>query len=80
MLYCGNLGSGILFLQSRSRPVDTGSNVHFAASHHVNAAHQLEIEVRGACSDVELALIERLAQATETRPVVVRRVVMGGQS
>ncbi|MGI9377720.1 MAG: hypothetical protein ACR2PC_16755 [Tsuneonella suprasediminis] len=80
LLYCGNLGSGILFLQSRLRPIETGGNVHIAACHHANAAQRLEIEVRGACSDAELALIERLAQATETRPVVVQRVVMAGQS
>ncbi|GAA4184805.1 hypothetical protein [Shinella granuli] len=78
-LYCGNLGSGILFLRCRLRPVEAGENVHIVASHHPGAAQRLEIEVRGACLDAELALIERLAQATETRPVVVQRVVMRGQ-
>lgn len=78
-LYCGNLGSGILFLRSRLRSVEAGGNVHIAASYQANAAQRLEIEVRGACSNAELALIERLAQATETRPVVVQHVVTGGQ-
>lgn len=79
LLFCGNLGSGIMFLRSRLRPVDAGGNVHIAASHHADAGRRLEIEVRGACSDAELALIERLAQATQTRPVVVQRVVTAGQ-
>lgn len=74
-LFCGNLGSGILFLRSRLRAVDTGGNVHIAAAHRLSVDRQIEIEVRGACSDADLALIERLAQATKTRPVMVQRVV-----
>lgn len=77
LLYCGNLGSGILFLRSRLRAVDMGK-VHIVADHH-QTAQRVEIEVCGACSDADLALIERLAQATEMRPVMVERVVTGGQ-
>ena len=80
LLYCGNLGSGILFLRSRLRPVDIAGNIHNAAHHRPNATQLVEIEVCGACSNAELALIERLAQATETRPVVAHRLVVGGQS
>jgi hypothetical protein len=38
--------------------------------------HWIDIEVRGECSDLELALIQRLAQAP--RPMLVRRVRVRG--
>ena len=81
LLFCGNLGSGILFLASQVRPIDPGESLHILNGHRLGgayvgkASHWVEIEVRGACSDADLALIERLAQAGDTRPVVVRRMV-----
>jgi hypothetical protein len=79
-LFCGNLGSGILFLTWRVRPIEpnesfyTSSNHRLRDSHVGRAGHWVDISVRGECSDAELALIERLAQAADARPVVVRRV------
>lgn len=78
LLFCGNLGSGILFLTSRVRLIDpnesfyTSSNHRLRDSHVGRAGHWVDIEVRGDCSDADLALIERLAQ--HTRPVLVRRI------
>lgn len=78
-LFCGNLGSGILFLTSRVRPFEpnesfyTSSNHRLRDSHVGRAGHFVEILVRGSCSDADLALIERLARAADTRPVLVRR-------
>ncbi|PPQ35158.1 hypothetical protein SAMN06265338_1326 [Rhodoblastus acidophilus] len=60
MLYCGNLGSGILFL--RATPLQIGENDAF-----------LDLEVTGPCSDDELALIGRLAQADRADRVVALR-------
>jgi hypothetical protein len=55
-IYCGNLGSGILFLRATHEP-----------------ANFVDLEITGACSDDELALIQRLAQADCQRPLVARR-------
>jgi hypothetical protein len=41
-------------------------------------SHSVDVEVRGECSDADLALIQRLAEAQDTRPVVVRRVRVRG--
>lgn len=38
-----------------------------------SGGHYVEIEVTGDCSDADLAIIERLAQAADTRPVLVSR-------
>lgn len=79
-LFCGNLGSGILFLRTRVRPSNphesfyTSSNHRLCDSHVGRAGHWVELEVRGECSDAELELIRRLAQLADTRPVIVRRV------
>ena len=81
-LFCGNLGSGMLFLRSRVRLIDpnesfyTCSNHRLRDSHVGRAGHWVEIEVRGECSDDDLALIERLARDADTRPVIVRRVAV----
>jgi hypothetical protein len=56
-LYCGNLGSGILFLRATPDPCDAF----------------VDLEITGSCSDDELALIQRLAQADCPRPLVARR-------
>jgi len=80
LLFCGNLGSGIIFLTTRVRLIDpnesfyTSSNHRLRDSHVGRAGHWIDIEVRGECSDAEFALIERLAQAADTRPVLVHRV------
>lgn len=80
LLFCGNLGSGIIFLTSRVRLIDpnesfyTSSNHRLRDSHVGRAGHWVNIEVRGECSDADLPLIERLAQAADTRPVLVRRI------
>lgn len=79
-LFCGNLGSGILFLRTRVRLNDphesyyTSSNHQLRDSHVGRAGHWIDLEVRGCCSDAELELIRRLAQEADTRPVIVRRV------
>lgn len=79
LLFCGNLGSGILFLTSRVRLIEpnesfyTPSNMRLRDSHVGRAGHWVDIEVAGACSDEELALIDRLAREADTRPVVLRR-------
>ena len=78
---CGNLGSGILFLNERVHPIDRSAGFYAAPDHRLrdshlhHADHRVEIEVRGECSDADVALIERLAQAAETRPVTVQRIV-----
>ncbi len=82
LLFCCNLGSGMLFLRSRVRLIDpnesfyTCSNHRLRDSHVGRAGHWVEIEVRGECSDDDLALIERLARDADTRPVVVQRVAV----
>lgn len=81
LLFCGNLGSGILFLASQARPIDPDESLHILDGHSLGgsnlgrASHWVDIEVCGKCSDADFALIERLAQASDTRPVVVRRMV-----
>ncbi len=77
LLFCGNLGPGILFLWSRPRPIDPAAG--YCADHRLRDRHQgeathwVDIDVSGPCTDAELALIERLAQAAETWPVIARR-------
>lgn len=78
VLFCGNLGSGILFLTSRVRAIDPNAGFDTLPDHRARddgrTAHWVDIDVRGNCSDPDLSLIQRLAQAANTRPVVVRRV------
>ena len=82
LLFCGNLGSGMLFLRSRVRLIDPNESFYTCSNHrlrdsHVGlAGHWVDIEVRGECSDDDLALIERLAHDADARPVVVRRVAV----
>ncbi|MEI9986099.1 MAG: hypothetical protein WDN69_24745 [Aliidongia sp.] len=79
-LFCGNLGSGIIFLTSRVRLLEpnesfyTSSNHRLSSSHAGRSGHWVDIQVRGECTDADLAAIERLAQAADTRPVLVTRV------
>lgn len=77
LLFCGNLGAGILFLSVRLRPIDQARGLcpdhRLHGSHPRRASHWLDVEVTGRCTDIELGLIERLAQAGNTRPVVARR-------
>jgi hypothetical protein len=79
-LFCGNLGTGILFLRTRVRLSDPHESYYTSSSHrlrdsHVGrAGHWIDLEVRGDCSDTELELIRRLAQDADSRPVVARRV------
>lgn len=87
LLFCGNLGSGIIFLTSRVRLIDpnesfyTSSNHRLRDSHVGRAGHWVDIEVRGDCSETDISLIRRLAQAADTRPVIVRRVnPLGGRA
>jgi len=80
LLFCGNLGSGILFLTSRVRLIgqnesfDTSSHHRLRDSHVGRAGYWVDIEVRGGCSQTDLSLIKQLAQAADTRPVVVRHI------
>ncbi|WP_236962203.1 hypothetical protein [Methylobacterium sp. XJLW] len=79
-LFCGNLGSGILFLTSRVRLIEpnesfyTASNHRLRDSHVGSSGHWVDIAVRGPCSDEDLRRIARLARAADTRPVAVRRI------
>jgi len=57
--YCGNLGNGILFLDALPPIGDSGVPV---------------FHVRGVCTDADLALIGRLAEAAEQRAGKVVRV------
>ena len=72
-MFCGNLDSSFLILVSRVRLIDPNESFYTSSSHrlrdsHVGrAGHWVDIEVRGDCSVAELALIERLARATDTR-------------
>lgn len=78
-IFCGNLGSGILFLTTRVRLIEplesfyTSSNHRLRDSHVGRSGHWVDISVRGDCSDDDLDLIKRLAQDADTRPVIVRR-------
>ena len=77
--FVGNIGSGLVFLTSRVRLIEphesfyTPSNMRLRDSHVGRAGHWIDIQVRGICSDADLAFIGRLAQAADERPVVVRR-------
>lgn len=77
--WCGNIGSGLLILTSRVRlnePMESfvTSSAHRLRDSHVGRfGHWVEIVVRGEYSDAEFALIRQLAQAADTRRVVVRR-------
>lgn len=77
--FCGNLGSGILFLVSRVRLIEPNESFYTSAPHrlrdsHVGrSGHWVDMEVQGDCSDAELSLIQRLAEAADSRPVRVRR-------
>lgn len=81
LLFCGNFGSGIIFLTSRVRLIDPNESFCSSSSHrpcdsHVGrSSHWIEIEVRGECSVADLALIERLAQAADIRPVAVQHII-----
>lgn len=58
-LFCGNLGNGLVLLDAR--PPIGGDDA-------------ITLRVRGACTNADIALIGRLAEATEKRPVKVVRV------
>ena len=79
LLFCGNLGSGIVFLRSRGRPIelnessDTLANHRQPDSHAGRSGHLVDIEVWGECSDADLVLIGRLTEAADKRPAAVRR-------
>lgn len=79
LTWCGNLGAGPVILTSRVRlnePMEsfiTCSNHRLRDSHVGRCGHWIDIVVRGDCSDQDLAVIRRLAQAADTRRVVVRR-------
>lgn len=59
LLFCGNLGKGILFVDRLVEP-DGQPGITF--------------DVRGVCSSDDLALIDRLAQAAEDRPITLRPI------
>ena len=86
LLFCGNLGSGILFLRSRVRLIERHESFYTSSNHRLrdskvgSGGHFVEIEVTGDCSDADLATIERIAQAADTRPVAVRRVARPGHA
>lgn len=59
LLFCGNLGKGLVLLDRRVEP---------------DGPHPIVFDVRGVCSAADLALIQRLADAAEAQPVSVRLV------
>lgn len=59
LLFCGNLGKGLLLLD---RLVDP------------RAKPSIVFEVRGVCSAADLALIRRLAETAEAQPIAVRLI------
>lgn len=59
LLFCGNLGKGILFVDRRVEP---------------DGQPGVALDVRGVCSEADLALIHRLAEAAEAQPVAVRQI------
>lgn len=79
MIVRGNLGSGFLILVSRVRLIDPNESVYTSSNHrlrdsHVGSGgHWIDLEVRGDCSDAEIALIQALAQAADARPALARR-------
>ena len=86
LLFCGNLGSGILFLRSRVRLIERHESFYTSSNHRLrdskvgSGGHFVEIEVTGGCSDADLATIQRIAQSADTRPVVVRRAARAGRT
>ena len=78
-LFCGNLGSGMLVLCSRVRLIEPNESFYTCSAHRLRDSrvgrqgHWVDIRVQGECSDDDLALITRLAQEADTRPVVVSR-------
>lgn len=78
-LFCGNLGSGMLILRSRVRLIEPNESFYTCSAHRLRDSHVgrqghwVDIRVHGECSDEDLALITRLAQEADTRPVVVSR-------
>jgi hypothetical protein len=72
----------MLFLRSRVRLIDPNESFYTCSNHRLRDSHVgrsgywVDIEVRGQCSDDDLALIERLARDADARPVVVRRVAV----
>jgi hypothetical protein len=77
--FVGNLSGALLFLTSRLSLIDPNESFYTSSGHRLRdskvgaAGHYVQIDVRGECSDAELRLIEDLARAAESRPVVVRR-------
>ncbi len=78
-MFTGNLGSGMIFLTARPYPATSNecqieSSLHWPLDGPASAAAEtLDIQVNGPCSESDLRLIERLAQAASSRPVIVRR-------
>lgn len=77
--FTGNLGRGLLVLVSRVRPNDPHESFYTSSNHRLrdswvgSGGHFVDLRVIGPCSDEDLALIQHLAQAVDTRPVQVRR-------
>jgi hypothetical protein len=77
--FCGNLGSGIVFLVSRVRLIEPNESFYTSAPHRLRdsyvgrSGHWMDLEVGGECSDAELEKIRELAQAADARPVRIRR-------
>lgn len=84
LLFCGNLGNGILFLTRRVRFIDANESLYFSSGQHLRHDHVgrvgqwIEIEVRGECSEADHALIGHLGQAADSQPVLVRRIKPSG--
>jgi hypothetical protein len=69
----------MLILRSRVRLIEPNESFYTCSAHRLRDSHVgrqghwVDLRVTGECSDVEIALITRLAQEADTRPVVVLR-------
>lgn len=69
----------MLILRSRVRLVEPNESFYTCSAHRLRDSHVgrqghwVDIRIHGECSDDDLALVTRLAQEADTRPVVISR-------
>lgn len=79
LLFCGNLGRGLIYLTTQPRLHEPRESFYTSSSHRLrdskvgDGGHWIDVVVTGECSDDDLETIRRLAQAADTREVRVRR-------
>ena len=78
IIFLGNLGSGMIVLTARLCPAGPNERLPGPSHHRLpdgpagDTGGTFDIQVKGPCSESDLRLIERLAQAASNRPVIVR--------